>query len=150
MRAVRLVEQLPELWIPAAATEADDGEATGVGPPPANRRSSPATIDVEDGVSPSSSVIRRLDDKCDKWPIALSGEGIKTGHGTPSAADSLRFEKEPEVEIVTAAAYSLSEQLDLLLRFLRDKHLYCLHCGCVYESQDQMEASCPGAAEELH
>ena len=47
-------------------------------------------------------------------------------------------------------ATTLDEQLSLLLSFLREEHMYCLYCGCVFESRGQMAEGCPGPSEEDH
>ena len=43
-----------------------------------------------------------------------------------------------------------TEQLDSSLVYLRDTYSDCLFCGCQYEDQEDMMASCPGISEEDH
>ena len=65
---------------------------------------------------------------------------------TAAAADS---EAEDE-EGGTADQLPLEEQLESLLQFLRQEHWYCLHCGCAYQSESDLQANCPGPCEEDH
>eukprot|EP00435_Cladocopium_sp_Y103_P043466 s74_g12.t1 len=37
-----------------------------------------------------------------------------------------------------------------LMTHLRTVHLYCLYCGCTYDSAEDMERNCPGVTEEEH
>lgn len=37
-----------------------------------------------------------------------------------------------------------------LMTHLRTVHLYCLYCGCTYDSGEDMERNCPGVTEEEH
>lgn len=39
--------------------------------------------------------------------------------------------------------------LDILMK-LRDEHLYCLYCGCRYESVEALDTNCPGLYEDDH
>ncbi|CAG8538546.1 3868_t:CDS:2 [Funneliformis caledonium] len=42
------------------------------------------------------------------------------------------------------------EQLDCVLRYLREKYQYCFWCGCEYGSAEEMDQECPGYEEEDH
>ena len=42
------------------------------------------------------------------------------------------------------------QQLDLLLSTLRSQHAYCLFCGCQYSDVQDLQANCPGEAEDEH
>ncbi|XP_078163210.1 D111/G-patch domain-containing protein [Carex rostrata] len=53
-------------------------------------------------------------------------------------------ENEEEEQIIT------EEDLNDILTKLRDEHLYCLYCGCQYESLEELTNSCPGLHEEDH
>eukprot|EP00927_Polykrikos_kofoidii_P077771 TRINITY_DN74684_c0_g1_i1.p1 TRINITY_DN74684_c0_g1~~TRINITY_DN74684_c0_g1_i1.p1 ORF type:complete len:335 (-),score=63.83 TRINITY_DN74684_c0_g1_i1:152-1156(-) len=45
--------------------------------------------------------------------------------------------------------YCASRLLDLLTH-LRTVHIYCLHCGCHFDDEDDLEKNCPGFDEEAH
>ncbi|XP_039126559.1 G patch domain-containing protein 11-like [Dioscorea cayenensis subsp. rotundata] len=53
-------------------------------------------------------------------------------------------EEEEEEQQIT------EEDLHGLLLKLRDEYLYCLYCGCKYESMETMLNDCPGPHEEDH
>ncbi|KAJ4758751.1 G patch domain-containing protein 11 [Rhynchospora pubera] len=59
--------------------------------------------------------------------------------------DSDEAEKEEEEEQIIT-----EEDLNDILMKLRDEHLYCLYCGCQYESLEELTNSCPGLHEEDH
>ncbi|KAL9275588.1 G patch domain-containing protein [Drosera capensis] len=42
------------------------------------------------------------------------------------------------------------EDLQEILIKLRDEHLYCLFCGCQYESSEALLSNCPGINEDDH
>ncbi|CAK0863607.1 unnamed protein product [Prorocentrum cordatum] len=56
------------------------------------------------------------------------------------------FDERPELDDPEAA---MARLLDLVTH-LRTVHLYCLHCGCRYDSPDDMARNCPGVTEEEH
>jgi len=62
----------------------------------------------------------------------------------PSRAES--FRERPELDDPSAA---LARLLDLLTH-LRTVHRYCLYCGCVFDSFEDLERNCPGFTEEEH
>lgn len=43
-----------------------------------------------------------------------------------------------------------AERLAQLLAYLRDRHCYCLFCGCRYEDPPDMQQHCPGPSEADH
>lgn len=53
-------------------------------------------------------------------------------------------EEEEEEEVVT------EEDLQEILMKLRDEFLYCLFCGCQYESTESLLSNCPGINEDDH
>ncbi|RZC83144.1 hypothetical protein C5167_045927 [Papaver somniferum] len=53
-------------------------------------------------------------------------------------------EEEEEEEIITE-----EDLLEILVK-LRDKHHYCLFCGCQYGSLEALSLSCPGTDEDDH
>lgn len=46
--------------------------------------------------------------------------------------------------------YSMENQLMKLTEYLRDKHLYCIWCGQAFESNVELEQTCPGNERDLH
>lgn len=64
----------------------------------------------------------------------------------PPAPDGEEKEngEEDEEEVIT------EEGLQIILDKLRDQHLYCLYCGCKYESREALANECPGPNEEDH
>jgi Domain of unknown function (DUF4187) len=40
--------------------------------------------------------------------------------------------------------------LEERLAYLADKYFYCIHCGCAYESVEDLQLNCPGPSEEDH
>lgn len=47
-------------------------------------------------------------------------------------------------------ALQAPQQLAIVLEYLRREHLYCLYCGCTYDSASEMEESCPGESRDVH
>ena len=166
-RAVQLVERLPELWIPdtasISAASAEHGAVGcgdtvgGVGSQPEDLRPAASTSGASEIISePLHQDDHQREDPIGVIPASLSSSsaaGGPRGGGTATDTTQAPVESHPpraDLGGIVMLAPPLSEQLDLLLCFLRANHLYCLHCGCVYDSQDQMEESCPGPSEELH
>lgn len=56
------------------------------------------------------------------------------------------FDERPELDDPGAAMARLLE----LVTHLRTVHLYCIHCGCRYDSPDDLDQNCPGVTEEEH
>eukprot|EP00746_Dinoflagellata_sp_MGD_P083464 gnl/MRDRNA2_/MRDRNA2_33227_c0_seq1.p1 gnl/MRDRNA2_/MRDRNA2_33227_c0~~gnl/MRDRNA2_/MRDRNA2_33227_c0_seq1.p1 ORF type:complete len:353 (+),score=84.43 gnl/MRDRNA2_/MRDRNA2_33227_c0_seq1:157-1215(+) len=56
------------------------------------------------------------------------------------------FEDRPELDHPHSAVPRLVE----LLTHLRTVHRYCLYCGCVFESFEDLERNCPGFTEDEH
>ncbi|BGP24676.1 coiled-coil domain-containing protein 75-like protein [Rhodotorula toruloides] len=47
-------------------------------------------------------------------------------------------------------SYDVRTRLALTLTYLRNKYNYCLWCGCQYNDRADLDANCPGEAEEDH
>lgn len=64
------------------------------------------------------------------------------------AAEATRpnYDERPELDDPNAA---MARLLDLMTH-LRTVHLYCLYCGCKYDSPGDMDRNCPGITEEEH
>lgn len=56
----------------------------------------------------------------------------------------------PEEDLNTLNEKILSQRLTIVTRYLREKHFYCLWCGSVFESTDELIQVCPGPLKELH
>ncbi|PNH11590.1 hypothetical protein TSOC_001554 [Tetrabaena socialis] len=72
--------------------------------------------------------------------LLAQGGGVLAGAGAAAEAG----------DAGCAAPLGLSEQLELLLRHLRDLHTYCYFCGCSYDSAEELAEVCPGLTEEEH
>ena len=64
----------------------------------------------------------------------------------PEGEEEEAEEEEEEEEDM----FSVTDKLSLLLTYLRVSHVYCLYCGVVYDSQQDMADNCPGPAREDH
>ena len=69
---------------------------------------------------------------------------------TESTADIPITNGVEEGNLVSVVVDDPIEQLISSLIYLRETYSYCLFCGCQYEDQDDMMASCPGINEEDH
>lgn len=45
---------------------------------------------------------------------------------------------------------SITEQLELLLIYLRRTYNYCIYCGTVYNDKQDLEGECPGPNRQDH
>lgn len=50
----------------------------------------------------------------------------------------------------TDIIYQPRDRLNLVLAYLRDKHVYCFWCGIQYQDEQDMKQQCPGSEEEDH
>jgi Domain of unknown function (DUF4187) len=55
-----------------------------------------------------------------------------------------------ETELEEFEALSVEEQLEKVLRYMREKYFYCFWCGCAYQDAQDLEENCPGLTEEDH
>eukprot|EP00401_Gymnodinium_catenatum_P065750 CAMPEP_0117570024 /NCGR_PEP_ID=MMETSP0784-20121206/58973_1 /TAXON_ID=39447 /ORGANISM="" /LENGTH=353 /DNA_ID=CAMNT_0005368041 /DNA_START=83 /DNA_END=1140 /DNA_ORIENTATION=- len=69
---------------------------------------------------------------------------VSAFEGAKTAWDELLERKELE-----DPEYCACRLVDLLTH-LRTVHVYCLHCGCHFESADDLDQNCPGFDEEAH
>ena len=122
VRTALLLGRLPELWVPAAAGAEAAAEAGAEAGEEAK---------AEAGAGEVAEAEMAVQGPVDGLSSLSSGLGGAGGVASLSAA-------------------SVHKQLSLLLSFLREEHMYCLYCGCVFESRDQMAEVCPGPAEEDH
>uniref|UniRef100_A0A158R660 G patch domain-containing protein 11 n=1 Tax=Syphacia muris TaxID=451379 RepID=A0A158R660_9BILA len=58
------------------------------------------------------------------------------------APPELKFEELHDVE--------LTDRLEDITHYLRDQHLYCIWCGCQYESVEDLNRQCPGNTRDAH
>ncbi|KAK9904216.1 hypothetical protein WJX75_007039 [Coccomyxa subellipsoidea] len=77
-------------------------------------------------------------------------KGITEDVMWPVEPKSESDEEDDEVEEDSWEALPVAEKLADVLSCLRSRHLYCLFCGCEYDSRDAMDAACPGASEDVH
>eukprot|EP00931_Biecheleriopsis_adriatica_P009654 TRINITY_DN110716_c0_g1_i1.p1 TRINITY_DN110716_c0_g1~~TRINITY_DN110716_c0_g1_i1.p1 ORF type:complete len:329 (-),score=89.49 TRINITY_DN110716_c0_g1_i1:41-994(-) len=66
----------------------------------------------------------------------------------PGAANELLPDYNERAEL-NDPALAIQRLLELMTH-LRTVHLYCVYCGCRYDSADDMERNCPGITEEEH
>eukprot|EP00933_Yihiella_yeosuensis_P018648 TRINITY_DN15239_c0_g2_i1.p1 TRINITY_DN15239_c0_g2~~TRINITY_DN15239_c0_g2_i1.p1 ORF type:complete len:318 (+),score=63.26 TRINITY_DN15239_c0_g2_i1:112-1065(+) len=66
----------------------------------------------------------------------------------PGQADEAlpNYDERAELDDPKVAIVRLLE----LMTHLRTVHLYCLYCGCKYDSPEDMDRNCPGITEEEH
>lgn len=93
---------------------------------------------------------------------AATGAGNRDASMEPPAADrqpgggtaGVVFEDEDEQQRLqdweAFHALPAAERLAQLLAYLRDRHCYCLFCGCRYEDPPDMQQHCPGPSEADH
>lgn len=61
-----------------------------------------------------------------------------------------RLTLEEDAGLAEHEARPISERLDTLMLFARDKFFYCAFCGCAYTDQKELEVHCPGLLEDDH
>ncbi|PIA53389.1 hypothetical protein AQUCO_00900160v1 [Aquilegia coerulea] len=71
-------------------------------------------------------------------------DGVKHDKEEEGAEQEDKEEEEEEEEVIT------EEDLHDILMKLRNEHLYCLFCGCQYESMEALSSHCPGLDEDDH
>ncbi|GIL57636.1 hypothetical protein Vafri_12832 [Volvox africanus] len=81
---------------------------------------------------------------------AVRVEGCGSGMERGGHGDARRRVCEGGITSSKATEPSLSEQLEVLLQHLRERHWYCYFCGCQYDNPDDLAASCPGLNEDVH
>jgi len=82
----------------------------------------------------------------DLWPPAsrLNAGAIEQVIEPQPGNDAMH--QRPDLEHARDASSRLLE----LLTHLRTVHRYCLYCGCVFDSFEDLERNCPGFTEEVH
>ncbi|XP_053975680.1 G patch domain-containing protein 11 [Hylaeus volcanicus] len=55
-----------------------------------------------------------------------------------------------ETEEIEEESPPETEQLEILTKYLRDKHFYCIWCGVAYHSEDDLGNNCPGNTRDDH
>lgn len=58
--------------------------------------------------------------------------------------------EEVQTEETEAEQYSASEQLELLISYLRTGYKFCYWCGTHYESVEDLDTNCPGVTRDEH
>jgi len=65
-------------------------------------------------------------------------------------ADTVQPLEGEDIELEEFEAFSVEEQLDKILHYMREKYFYCFWCGCAYKDALDLEENCPGLTEEDH
>uniref|UniRef100_A0A915C6N7 G patch domain-containing protein 11 n=2 Tax=Parascaris univalens TaxID=6257 RepID=A0A915C6N7_PARUN len=55
-----------------------------------------------------------------------------------------------EIQLNELHENDLIDRLDNITAYLRDKHFYCVWCGCKYESIGELSQQCPGSTRARH
>jgi len=89
-----------------------------------------------------------------------SHAGNDDGDATPVAAEVLvqikQFLQEPVSAILPHSRLcihflvQIQERLRQVLHYMRETYYFCFWCGTEYKSKEELDASCPGKAEEDH
>lgn len=134
LRSVALLQRLPLLWVPAEPTVV--GAASIDAADPAGFKQDLSEAQPATGESTLSTPVQQQTGDAPGKVRRL--EGPRPG---------------PAGEVFAPAGSMLDVlmlQLQLLLLFLREEHLYCLYCGCAYDDSQQLAGNCPGLSEEDH
>lgn len=85
------------------------------------------------------------------WPEELQSSinSDSCGHEEDSSSDDDRVEMK-RVVVDAPSIEERNQRLDECLKYLRSVHLYCLFCGCRYESAQELADLCPGINDEDH
>ncbi|KAM9063274.1 G patch domain-containing protein 11 [Sarcophilus harrisii] len=59
-------------------------------------------------------------------------------------------EKEQEEDEYGCEELSVLEKLEILTRYLREEHQYCIWCGTTYEDEEDLSLNCPGPTSADH
>ncbi|KAG7197145.1 hypothetical protein KM043_007231 [Ampulex compressa] len=71
-----------------------------------------------------------------------------TTDDAPSKDDDDTDPEEEEVD--KDDILSTEEKIQILTKYLRDKHFYCIWCGVAYDDQDDLRDNCPGNTRNDH
>jgi len=89
------------------------------------------------------------------WPEVVPPRGTLADEGM--VAPPSRAEGEEEVEGEEKGedeqvweALTLQEKLEVVVAYLRQEYYYCPFCGHQYQSQEELDAECPGLTEDVH
>ena len=61
-------------------------------------------------------------------------------------SDLLSWFTKADLKSLICIYFSLSK----LAEYMREVHFYCVWCGCVFESIDELNISCPGPSKQMH
>ncbi|KAI6223668.1 Coiled-coil domain-containing protein 75 [Aphelenchoides fujianensis] len=59
-------------------------------------------------------------------------------------------EAEPEDPLDELEEEELIQRLSIVDDYVRERHFYCLWCGCAYENDEELRTACPGRTKEDH
>jgi len=60
------------------------------------------------------------------------------------------FSPETIEEVTHFIRLNITDRLQLVLAYLREKYAYCFWCGAQYADHDEMNEQCPGPEEDVH
>lgn len=81
---------------------------------------------------------------------AAKSEGQPGSSEDTPAAEGDKEEQQRLQEWEAFHSLPAAERLARVLAYLRDRHCYCLFCGCHYEDAPDMQQHCPGPSEDDH
>lgn len=91
-------------------------------------------------VKQAERTVMNLDEVHDIEPHYLWPEGFRPEEDAEDNTRSVKRRKREDEE----------QRLSDLLCYLRQKHHYCLYCGCAFCNRVDMESNCPGLLESDH
>ncbi|XP_076376985.1 G patch domain-containing protein 11 isoform X2 [Megalopta genalis] len=59
-------------------------------------------------------------------------------------------EEEEEEEDEVKELYQINERLGILIKYLRQKHFYCIWCGVAFDNENDLLSNCPGDTRNDH
>ncbi|XP_078052647.1 G patch domain-containing protein 11 [Augochlora pura] len=69
----------------------------------------------------------------------------ETEKGTDSDSEEEEEEKDEVEEL-----YQINERLEILIKYLRQKHFYCIWCGVAFDNENDLLNNCPGDTRNDH
>ncbi|KAK2576075.1 hypothetical protein KPH14_007412 [Odynerus spinipes] len=103
----------------------------------------------------SQKVCQQLDTKAgiekpfESW-FWLDDTETKEDEVPDEEKDNIVEEEEEEKEEEEEEELTVNEKLDILTKYLREKYLYCIWCGVVFDNDDDLRDNCPGCTRNDH
>ncbi|VDM46491.1 unnamed protein product [Toxocara canis] len=96
------------------------------------------------------------------WPIYM--EGIEEEQVTSKRANVIGEEQQEEMifkysngklapaepKLIELPETELMDKLEDVTAYLREKHRYCVWCGCQFETAEELDGQCPGSTRADH